>query len=310
MRGGKQILTALAAVGAITVAGCVQSSHGVDEAVSDEDMTYDDYDGVVSFGPAPGEQDAMPPIEIHQFDPDDVAAAGGVKVIDGGTWLHADDARRNALLLQAESQLPPDAVLVLVVATGEVWQIGDTGEALFTDGTLKPWSGDEYDDLSEYYLAPPSHGLTQGTFATLTAIASPAGQLANPSSSFGMPYFIHDLGPVGMKEIQSAHGFQIWGERQWTQASPVQRALELTAIDRYASHLPAFQGADNRPAYGVSIPQGNLYVVPQHNYDNLIGWGAVKIWTDEQIYGLPTVLTGPDRPIRDIKPVFTDSFKP
>lgn len=282
--------TTLAAC-ALLLAGCVHSTHRTTDAVHDTDLTFDDYDGAVSFGPASGEDYALPPVDVHEFDTELVTAQGGVRLIDGETWLDASDVERNQLLLDAEKTLPADATLVLVVATGEVWTLGPNAGTMIQSGAVTEWSGADYDDLAEYYLEPAPSKITQSTFAALSDVG--------PLNGVQPPYFIHDIGPVGLKEIQSAYGLAVLAPPQWIGVTPAQRAQELNAIDRFLEHTPHFQGDGNRPVFGVSIPWGVVYAVPQHNYQNLIGWHALQPWTAEQIGSLPYVLPDTGRAIRN-----------
>jgi hypothetical protein len=280
------------AAGAMLLSGCVHYSHRATDVVHDQDLTYDDYDGTVSFEPGEGADPAVPPVEVHEFDPELVAAQGGSRLIDGRTWLKASDAERNQLLLDAEKTFPSDAILVLVVATGEVWALGPNAGALIQTGAVKEWSGKDYDNLYEFYLAPSSLALTKGDFAALTEIG--------PLNGVTTPYFVHDIGPIGRTEIQSAHGFEVLAPMQWIGATPLQRAQELIVLDRYLEHLPQFQGAGNQPVFGVSIAWGMVYAIPERNYQNLIGWHSLQPWTAEQIGSLPYVSSGTDRPIRNL----------
>jgi hypothetical protein len=165
---------------------------------------------------------------------------------------------------------------------------------LLSHGTIKPWTGDEYDRLSEFYMRDGEREITLADFNSLTAVV--------PVSEIGQVRIIHDLGPVGVKEIQSAHGLEIIPPQQWVGATPIQRAMELTAWNRYLQYQPAFQGSGNQPSFGVSVSWGAVYAVPAKSYDNLIGWGSIKPWTAEQIGMLPSVLPVPDRAIRNQTP--------
>jgi len=225
-----------------------------------------------------------------------VQSAGAIKVIDGQKWLNAGDYERNTLLLGVEKAMPPGATLVLVVATGEVWVIplGSTG--LIVAGAIREWKGSEYDQLDEY-VGEQYKSKKILTFAAYQAIAA-----IQPSIDLGTVYTIHDLGPVGLKEIETAHGYQIMLHQTWISATPEWRTLHLEAIEHFNEKLPAFQGEGNRPVFGVSIPWGNVYVVPENNYKNLIQGGAIKPWNPEQIGNLPAVKPDHDPTIRGVSP--------
>jgi hypothetical protein len=289
-------LTAIAALAAaaILVSGCVHYSHGIHETVHDPALTYDDYDGVTSFTAPPGTTTYLAPLDVHEFDPAAVSAGGGTKVIGGDDWLAASDEKRGTLLQQAQAGLPEGVMLVLVIATGDVWALGPNSGDLFSGGTIKPWTGEEYDRLSEFYVRAGEMQITRDDFDSLTAVV--------PVREIGQIRVIHDLGPVGVNEIQSAHGLEIISPQHWVGATPIQRAMELTTWNRYLQYQPAFRGSGNQPSFGVSVSWGAVYAVPGASYDNLIGWGSIKPWTAEQIGTLPSVLPSPDRMVRNQAP--------
>ncbi len=53
---------------------------------------------------------------------------------DGKVWLDADDLERNDILNLVQEVVPEDSMLVIVVATGAVWQVPLTGDGLLPDG--------------------------------------------------------------------------------------------------------------------------------------------------------------------------------
>jgi hypothetical protein len=122
-------------------------------------------------------------------------------------------------------------------------------------------------------------------------------------SEIGQVRIVHDLGPLGVNEIQSAHGLEVISPQHWVAATPVQRAMELITWNHYLQYQPAFQGSGNQPSFGVSVPWGAVYAVPAQSYDNLIGWGSIKPWTADQVGMLPSVLPGPDRAVRNQTPI-------
>jgi hypothetical protein len=289
MKASTPALAALA-LGALGLSGCLfgggDYSHAVFETVHDDQLTFDDYDGTVRYEAAPDEIYAPPPVEVHEFDDAAVIAGGGVKVIDGSDWLRASNWQRNALLNKAELGQPKGTIFVLVVATGAVWKIPPASDALITAGTIKEWQGHEYDRLDEY--------VGQQYKATVMTLRRFAG-LSNLDNSpdLGAIHYLHDLGPFGVKDIDTAHGFQVMLRKDWLTATPDQRFLKLLSIQNYIQHLPAFQADGYGPSFGVTIPWGTVYAVPEHNLDKLIGGGAIKAWTDEQVGSLQSVIPGP-----------------
>jgi hypothetical protein len=289
----KWICRALACGAILLLAGCARYySHNIGDVVHDNDLTEDDYDGTVSFG-GEGMTPAAPPVEVHEFDPEVVQGAGGVKLIDGKTWLDASDGERNQLLLDAEKTLPSDAILVLVVATGEVWTLGTHADDLIGSGAVVEWSGADYDNLYEYYFVPPTPPvITQADFTAQTVV-----ELKEDLVPLAV---IHDLGPIGRKEMQSAHGFEVIAPYRWNAMNGIQRGLELEALYHFNQHLPAFQGPGNQPAFAVSVSWGMVYAAPQRNLDQLISYNGVSRWNAEQIGNLPYVQPYTDRPIRTV----------
>jgi hypothetical protein len=289
--------------GALGLCGCVHYSHTLSEEVHDDELTMDDYDGTTSYEAPDGETEAEPPVPVHEFDADAAEAGGASQVIDGQQWLDADDFERNALLNKAESDAPEGTVFVIVVATGAVWKIPPSADDLIADGKIKEWSDRDYDNLDEYVgeAYQPEDRVTVRDFRLLAEVAN--------QQRLPMIYYIHDLGPIGVKEIESAHGFEVIPHHQWIAATPQRRYLELESIDKFVMHLPRFQGAENRPVFGTAIPWGTVYVAPQRNYLNLLEGGAIKYWTAEELSKLQYTVPGTDRWSRDVKPLAAIDFK-
>ncbi len=287
----------LLAGGLFLVAGCF--SHPTFIPVHDDEFTFDDYDGTVSYD-APGDaQLADAPVEVHEFDQAAATAAGAEKVIDGASWFGAGDYARNDMLNEVERDAPEGTTFVICVATGEVWKIPpDKFDAV--SKIMDPWYGDEYDELDEYvgqnYAGPP---LTYDGFLKVAAI--------DPQPVLAVNY-LHDFGAVGRKEMLGVGGLQVMPRRLWLMSTPRQRSVRLNSIGAYLEKLPAFQG-DKAPSFGVTVPWGMVYAAPKVKLDAMLGGSSLKGWTDYEIRSLPKVGYGTDRPIRNDDIVLKLDFK-
>jgi hypothetical protein len=230
---------------------------------------------------------------VHEIDEGQVAAAGGKKVVDGRNWLDADDSERNDILNLVEEVQPEDSILVIVVATGDIWQIPLADGQMLPAG-LRPWTGDEYDALDEYGDGRHADGgLTRAEFEEITAVAR-IGTLAQL-------LYVHNFGPIGYREITSRQGFQVALAATWLRETPVQRYLRLVMLQRILQRLPQFQGDGNQLAFGLMVPGGSLYAMPELAYGNMTGQRALRAWMTYEIVGLPIALLLLDRAIKNTR---------
>jgi len=109
---------------------------------------------------------------------------------------------------------------------------------------------------------------------------------------------MHPFGPIGRREIKSRQGLQVSLSSTWTRETPLQRSLRLVRLGERLSGLPQFQGDGNQLTFGVVVPGGALYAMPHNQYENLIGQGGIRAWTQYEMAMLPIVLTIMDRHIR------------
>jgi hypothetical protein len=254
-------------------------------------MTADAFDDNIAFAPADDAEAAKPPLEVHEIEESQVTAAGGKLVVAGRNWLDADDVERNDILnLVAEAQ-PEDTILVIVVATGDIWQIP------LADGLpagVRPWTGDEYNALDEYADGRYDDGpLTRPEFEQITGVAK-VGTIAQL-------LYVHNFGPIGYREITSRQGFQVALAATWLRETPVQRTLRLIMLQRVLQRLPQFQGEGNRLAFGLMVPGGSLYAMPELAYLNMVGQRALRAWMVYEITGLPVALLLLDRAIKNTR---------
>jgi hypothetical protein len=264
-------------------------------------MTAENFDDTIAFEPAGDAQEAEPPLEVHEIDESQVTAAGGKKVVDGRNWLDADDVERNDILNLVEEAQPKDSILVIVVATGDIWQIPLSPGQLLPAG-VRPWTGDEYSEMDEYYKGPRKFPqITLGQYNQITNVAN--------SGALGQINYVHGFGATGYQEIKTWQGFQVALARTWLRETPVQRYLRLTMLKDYFGRMPQFQGAGNQMAFGVMVPDGGVYVMPDSAYRNMIVRRAILAWTTSEIFGLPTTLLLLDRQIKNTR-IVIDRIEP
>lgn len=279
------------------------TSHSPFETVHDNELTYEDFDDVMDWDAPDDAPIADGIVPVHEFDEDGVAQGGGVKVIDGHTWLTAGDYERNRLLLAAQKNQPDSAVFVIVVATGDVWLVPPGSDNLIESGLIREWHFNEYARLSDYVGQLPKPKLpTLSDYLHATEIVH--------QDQLPPIHFVHDFGSIGLSDLKSAHGFQILTPTMWNYASPQWRYSELHAFDAFLSQRPEFAAPKSGIAFGVAVPWGTVYAAPKTNYDYLIGT-SMKPWTQYQILALPQTPPSTDRPIRNFDDFRLDlHFKP
>ena len=284
---------AMLLLAAVTLQGCWLLG-GPLAPIPDSEMTAEDFDDTIAFEPAGDAEEAVPPLEVHEIDESQVTAAGGKKVVDGRNWLDADDFERNDILNLVAEAKPAGSILVIVVATGEIWQIPLVAGQILPDG-VRPWTGDEYYEMDEYYDGRRigNGQLTVSQFVMLTSVAN--------SGSLGLINYVHPFGKSGYQEIKTWQGFQVALARTWLRETPVQRYLRLTMLNNYFGRLPQFQGEGNRIAFGVMVPGGGVYVMPEAAYRTMIVRRAILAWTSSEIFSLSTTLLLLDRQIKNTR---------
>jgi hypothetical protein len=286
---------------AAALQGCL-GFFGPLDPIPDSEMTAEDFDDTISFEPAGDAEAAEPPLEVHEIDESQVTAAGGKKVVDGRTWLDADDFERNDILNLVEEVQPEDSILVIVVATGDIWQIPLGPGQLLPDG-VRPWTGHEYDEMDEYYDGPriATGQLTLPQYLKVANVAN--------SDSFGKIYYLHTFGAIGNQEIKTWQGFRVALINTWLRETPIQRYLRLMMLRDYFGRLPQFQGAGNQVAFGVMVPDGAVYAMPQYAYQNMIARRAILAWTTAELLGLPLTQLLLDRAIKNTR-IFIEPVEP
>ena len=305
----KHFKLALLLTGALGLGGCYYDTHHfIGETVHDEDLTFDDFDGTVSYDAENDNDLADPPVPVHEFNADDAEAAGAHQVINGKDWLKASDHQRNDMLRKVEAGMPEGSTVVLVVATGEVWVILPEDFAAVAK-VVEPWWYEEYDDLDEYvgegYAGPQlkvtpfsvasenAQLVTRRDYDDLTAyVKSP---MATPSPEV---VFLHDFNPQGLKYTLGTDSLRVMTYSAWALESPRLRGLELKSIAHYLDQTPAYQGPGRQVAFGVTAPWGNVFAVPQMQLNHLVSTGEVKTWTVSEYYSLPVVPPTPNHATR------------
>ncbi len=270
---------------------CMTGSFAQSETIPDEEMTAEEFDDTIDFEPADDADEAVPPVPVHQFDEDQVTAAGGKKVVDGGHWLDEENFERNDILNLVQEAQPENTMLVIVVATGDIWQIPVLPLQLLPSN-VRPWTGDEYAEMDEYYRGqrPRVPFLSIGLFREITEVENP--------DAFQPIQYVKVFGPVGHREIESRDGFQVVLSKTWHRETPVQRSLRLMALQTYFQRFPQFQGEGNQLTFGIVVPAGSVYAMPREAYRDLIGQGGVRAWTAYDVEELPSAETQLGRWIR------------
>jgi hypothetical protein len=270
---------------------CMTGSFARGDTIPDEEMTAEEFDDTIDFEPDYDADEAMPPTPVHESDEDQITAAGGKLVVAGENWLDADNTERNDILnLVAEAQ-PENTMLVIVVATGDIWQIPVEPLQLLPSN-VRAWTGDEYAEMDEYYRGrrPRAPFLTIGLFRKITEVEN--------RDAFQPIQHVKVFGDIGYREIESRDGFQVVLSKTWLRETPVQRSLRLMALQSYLQRFPQFQGEGNQLTFGIVVPGGSVYAMPRESYRDLIGQGGVRAWTAYDIEELPSAETQLGRWIR------------
>jgi len=262
------------------------------DPVPDDKMTAEIYDDTIAFEPDDDVDAAVPPLEVHEVDDSQVTAAGGKKVVDGKHWLDADDYERNDILNLVEEVMPADTILVIVVATGDIWQI-PLADGAPLPGGIRPWSDEEFYELDEYW-EPKRIYISELTRKKFFSIAGVADSGDHPAQII----HIKPFGPIGYRDIQTREGFQVALAATWLRETPIQRYMRLVMLRNYFSRLPQFQGEGNQLVFGLMVPGGALYAMPYLQYRNLLAQSGIRAWTLYDMAMLPVVLTVLDRQIR------------
>jgi hypothetical protein len=266
---------------------------GPTDPIPDLQIDADEFDDTIAFTPADDADAAMPPLEVHEVDASKAAAAGATKVVDGKTWLDADNYQRNDILNLVEEDTPEGTDLVIDVSTGDIWQVPLAGAALLPDA-FQVWTDEEYRWLDEDW--EPSRltlrPLTRKKFLILTEADRKEQREeieVHPVKSFG---------PVGHQEVRTMQGLQVALMATWLRETPVQRYLRLVMLHNYFSRLPQFKGADNRLIFALMVPDGALFVLPYFQYRYMLARSGIQPWSPYDMAMLPVVLTALDRQIR------------
>jgi len=128
------------------------------DGLKERDMTKPDYDRITETRQSdPNEPQAEKPIPVHDFSKDDTKAIkdpgesgteGGVRRIDSDVWQNATPEQRDEMLREIRKTLPDDAVLVITVPKGNVWQMPRAKyDRLKQAGTVRDWTRDEINRL-------------------------------------------------------------------------------------------------------------------------------------------------------------------
>lgn len=267
------LLTALC--GGLALSGCIWvTSHSAFQRIHDDQVTFDDFNDTMDFEPGDDAAEAFPPLPVHEFDHDSVADAGGYRVIDGFEWFGADLEERNDLLKEVQETMPQGSVIMIEVATGEVWVVPPDGYESFLDGTVTAWSEDEYDDLPDYVRDDSGfgyYGPSIGGYRQLTAID--AGGIT--------PVYLHPLVRSAIARLQAANAFSFAPAPNWRTLSPGQRLALLLNLRNYLLMTAYYRS--NPFLLGVSIPNGGIYAFPDLALWELAYRYAAKAWTPQEI---------------------------
>jgi hypothetical protein len=261
--------------------------------IPDVMITADEFDDTIAFTPDAGAQAAMPPLEVHEVDPDKATAAGAKKVVDGRVWLDADDYERNDILLEVEDAMPDGTELVIDVSSGDIWEVPLAAAALLPE-VFRLWTDEEYARLDEGW--DPRH-LTFGPLTRKKFLKLTLADQADSREEIELHY-VKSFGAIGRQEIKSLHGFQVALMTTWLRETPEQRYLRMLVLYAYYARLPQFQGQDNRLVFALMAPQGALYVLPYFQYRYMLARSGIQAWSLYDMAMLPVVLTIMDRQIR------------
>src|SRR5689334_22943996 len=142
---------------------------GPSDPIPDLQIDADEFDDTIAFTPADDAEAAMPPLEVHEVDASEAAAAGATKVVDGKVWLEADNYERNDILNLVEEAKPAGTEMVIDVSTGDIWQVPLAGTAMLPDA-FQLWTDEEYEWLDKEWepLRLTWRPLTRKKFVILT----------------------------------------------------------------------------------------------------------------------------------------------
>ncbi len=266
---------------------------GPSDPIPDLQIEADEFDDTIAFTPADDAEAAMPPLEVHEVDAGEAAAAGATKVVDGKVWLEADNYERNDILNLVEEAKPAGTEMVIDVSTGDIWQVPLAGAAMLPDA-FQLWTDEEYEWLDKEWepLRLTWHPLTRKKFVFLTE-----ADRQERREEIEIQH-VKSFGPVGHAEIRTMKGFQVALMATWLRETPVQRYLRLIVLYNYFSRLPQFQGADNRLIFTLMVPDGALFALPYFQYRYMLARSGIQAWSLYDMAMLPVVLTVVDRQIR------------
>ncbi|HYD04071.1 MAG TPA: hypothetical protein VEC60_00010 [Reyranella sp.] len=259
------------------LSGCiVVSSHSAFQRIHDNQITYDDFNDTMDVDLV---DDAFPPLPVHEFDHDQVEDAGGYRAIDGFDWFAADDEERGDLLAEIEDDMPPGSVIVIEVATGDVWVVPADAYQVFFDGMMTAWTEDEYDDLPDYVYDTPGFGFygpTLSGYQQLTAVAE--------DGPLRPVVYMHPLvrSAIARLAVHNAVSFALMPH--WHYLTPIQRLALLHNLQNYLLMTAAFR--NNPFLFGVSIPDGRIYAFPDMPLWQIAAIYTARAWMLQEILAL------------------------
>ena len=257
--------------------GCfLVTSHSAYERIHDNQVTYDDFNDTMDFEPAFGADGAFPPLPVHEFDHGAIEDAGGYRAIDGQSWFAASLAERNDLLNDVEKSMPPGSVLVIEVATGDVWVIPP--EAGNLDGKIAVWTEDEYNDLPDYvadttgfgFYGPNLVGYRQLTALTEDVRLRPVA-------------YIHPLARSALDLLRLENAIAFAPVPKWRFLTPTQRLGLLLNLQAYLLLTSYYGNVVNPFMFGISVPNGGIYAFREMAVWRLALVYAAYVWTVEQV---------------------------
>lgn len=253
-------------------------------------------EGTLNVSSANGGSAAPVPVPVESVDPNAVMSAGGKKLVDGMTWDMNTPLDRGRWLEEAWAKLPQDQILVRDARTGDVWNLGTGTDTLISSGKVKAF---DFGNARENYgLGPNTTPLTEQEYKSRTSVSLPQWPSSGTQTLTPRIGYVHDLGRMGTSGMAAQHGVEILPPGIWSGLTPGQRGAFVMSEGRFFEHLAAFQRAANEPMFGVTVPWGAVYAIPQQGYEGLLRGRDISVWQPWETQSLPFVPPYIDRSIR------------
>jgi len=261
------------------LSGCLPIwSHSAFQRIHDAQVTYDDFSDTMDFDPV---GDSFPPLPVHEFDHDQVEGAGGYRAIDGLDWFTADDEERGDLLAEVQDEMPPGSVIVIEVATGEVWVVPSDAYQIFFDGMMTAWTGDEVDDLPDYVYDDSGFGFYGPTLAGYGQLTGIAGD-----GALRPIVYMHPLSRLAIARLHAQTAVSFAALPAWQHLTPTQRLGLMLNLQNYLLMTSYYRTHPFQ--FGVSIPNGGIYAFPELALWQLAAIYGARPWTAQEIVMLST----------------------